>query len=624
MKQQIMILFLAIMLAVNPHNSFAGGQNQQDTIVHFAFLTDIHVTPGSDNAEHLKNVVAELNETPPDMVIINGDLTNQGSDSELTYVNEILSGLTVPVYVLPGNHESNWSESAMQTFSTLWDDDRFFFKKGPFALAGLNTGPYMRMGDGHIKVQDIRWLEETLKNETTPGTPVLFFAHYPLAEGLDQWYRITEILQQHNTVAAFCGHGHRLQLLSFDGIPGIMGRSLVLRGENTPGYNLVTVSPDSLWVHEKIVSKPMAEPAIRFALNDPSITKDIPVSSQPDYSVNEVYGDIQPAFFFQDTVSVFSGPLTLGDTIVVYGDSKGWLKSIGILSGGVQWQTPLRGNIYSTPVHAGDLIIAADTGGWVYGIDPADGKIHWQTHLAAPIVATPLVNQDDVYIGAATKAMYKLDIATGAILWRFDGVEGLIQSQPALWETNLVFTAWDTHVYCVDSESGTLRWKWNNGKSVALLSPGNVVPVISHNKVFIVAPDRFMTALSLENGKQLWRTNRHQVRESMGISQDGERIYAKLMNDSIIAVSAGADDFKTLWVEDAGYGYDHNPVPIVAKDGRLYTATRNGVIVSAEEKTGKVLWKHKTGNTAVNFFETRSNRYLWLTTTDGKIMAFPY
>lgn len=589
----------------------------------FAFLTDLHVTPGSVNGEHLRKIVEEINLLQPDLVIVTGDLTNQGSDLELIYVKQILDGLRMPTFVLPGNHETNWSESGGRTFNKFWGDDRFIFSRGDFVFAGINTGPFMRMGDGHVKLQDIRWLNQHLDKKMQPGSKLLFFAHYPLAEGLDQWYKITEILHQHNTVAAFCGHGHMLRLLNFDQIPGIMGRSLVLRGDNIPGYNLVEISTDSIWVYEKILSEPRSIASISFAINDPSTTQGINVSPLPDYSVNELFYHIQPAFPFRDTVSVFSGPLVLGDTMVVYGDSEGWLKNLTTNTGEMQWQIQLRGAIFSTPAISGTTILAADIEGWVYGVDSESGRIIWETYLAAPIVAKPLVDGGHFYLGAA-KAMYKLETATGDILWRFDHANGLIQSKPALEGNNLIFTSWDTHVYSIDSQTGTLRWKWNNGRPVNLLSPGNVNPVISNGKVFIVAPDRFMTALSLETGEQLWRTNRHQVRESMGISQDGNRVFAKLMTDSVIAVSTTSSDFQTYWVKNAGFGYDHNPVPVVTHGNMLYIATRNGLVVAMDQKEGNLIWKHKVGNSAVNFFCNRGRKYLWLTTTCGKVIALPY
>jgi outer membrane protein assembly factor BamB/predicted phosphohydrolase len=596
----------------------------KDEIHRFVILTDIHVMPGTESSEQLKAIVQEINLGDSEMVIITGDLSNQGSDEELRNVKSILDELKVPYYIIPGNHEMNWSESAGQTFATLWGDDKFIFQKGKFLFVGINTGPFMRMGDGHIKQEDLRWLRRELDNRMKPGMKLLFFAHYPLAEGLDQWYLATEILQKYNTVAAFCGHGHQMNLLSFDGIPGIMGRSMVLRGENIPGYNLIELSQDSIWVTEKIAKEPKGVPAIWFALQNPSPMLLLSSSPMPEYTVNTLFPDISPVWQYSDTASVFTGPIVVGDTLVIYGNSSGWIKAIGVPSGTILWEKLLDGPLYSTPALTNQhTIIAADPGGNIWCFDVMNGNIIWQKNTGAAIVAPPLVDGAHFYLGTGKNGMYKMKVADGEIVWSFNDVSGLIQAMPALHNNRLVFTAWDTHLYCLDSQTGKLIWKWNNGKTAPLLSPGNVVPVIQNNTVFIVAPDRYMTAISPENGQQLWRSAKHQVRESMGHSAKNNMVFAKLMNDSVIAVSTQTPGMETKWVKDAGFGYDHNPCPVLSIDNIIYTATRNGLIISMREVDGEIRWKHKVGNSSINFFFEGESKYVWFTTTDGNIYAMP-
>ncbi len=613
-----LLLFLFITL-------FSACSQADEQPLRFAFLTDIHVQPGAESSEQLKLLVEEVNASNLDLVIISGDLSNRGAFEELINVKNILNQLTIPYYVVPGNHEMNWSESVGKDFVTLWGVDKFIFEKGDFLLAGLNTGPFMRMGDGHVKQEDIRWLERELVSRKTSDLQLLFFAHYPLAEGLDQWYLITDILNDYGAIASFCGHGHTLKLNNFDGIPGIMGRSLVLRGENTPGYNIVEVSTDSLKVYEKIIGQPTGEPTIAFATDHPDpVLEDLPVSPRPDYSVNSTFEHIQPVFRYTDTASIFTGPLVLADTLVIYGNSAGWLKAIHIPSGEVRWQNQMDGPLFSTPELTPDnMVIAADAGGAVFALNPSDGTVLWQVQTKGPVIAPPLVHEGFIYLGSGKEGMHKIHVSTGEKVWSYTEVGGMIQSKAVIEGNQLIFTAWDTHVYCLDKETGVLNWKWNNGKTAELLSPGNVVPVISQGKVFIVAPDRFMTALDLQTGEEVWRTNRHQVRESMGVSDDGQLIFAKLMNDSVIAVPAAPASFNTKWVADAGFGYDHNPVPIYSENNTLYMATRNGLVAALNRETGQVEWKHKTSHSAVNFFFEGESEWLWFSSANGEIIALP-
>ena len=81
-----------------------------------ALLTDLHVSPGNRNSQKLKEVVEEINASSAQIVIVSGDLSNEGSDEELKCVKGILDGLKKPQYVVPGNHEDQWSQSACKPF----------------------------------------------------------------------------------------------------------------------------------------------------------------------------------------------------------------------------------------------------------------------------------------------------------------------------------------------------------------------------------------------------------------------------------------------------------------------------------------------------------------------------
>ena len=135
----------------------------QATAQHIAVLADVHVTPGNDRDTALRAVVEEINSQPFDLVIMAGDMTNEGSDTELANVNSILNQIKHPLAVIPGNHELTWSQSATKTVFDTWGNDRFVFDLDSLVVVGMSCGPYMKMGDGHIKQEDLHWLRSTLE-----------------------------------------------------------------------------------------------------------------------------------------------------------------------------------------------------------------------------------------------------------------------------------------------------------------------------------------------------------------------------------------------------------------------------------------------------------------------------
>ncbi len=585
----------------------------------FAFLTDLHVGPGTDNEKALNKAVDDINTQNLDLVVVTGDLTNTGSNAELLAVKAALDRLNKPLLIIPGNHETNWSESAGLLFNKLWGNDRFIFRKNGYLLVGFNTGPFMKMGDGHVKQEDIQWLKRVLSQKQ--NEKLISFSHYPIAEGLDNWTDISEVLKTGNCLIDFCGHGHKLMLMNFDGMPGIMGRAL--NDKKGFGYNKVEITDNTVRVSERLFEDKFSPESISVNLALPENIAGMTVSPKPDFTVNNE-SKARKGFNLEDTVSIFTGTCLVGDSLAIYANSAGWIKAVRVKNKTIAWERKYNGSVYSTPVLASGNIVFGTSDGFIKGLDLKTGTEKWSVNTESPVLAEATAEKIYIYIGGGNKAFYKIDAIDGTVLWKFQDLTGLIQGKPSLSGNSVIFGAWDTHLYCLDKKTGQLQWKWNNGKKQALFSPGNIVPAISNNKVFIVAPDRYFTAIDLKTGKEIWRTGKYKVRESMGISDDGKCVFAKLMNDSVIAVSANSDSFNLLWAVNSEIGYEHNPCPVASNNNLVAIATKNGLVVMIEKKTGSILWKYKVGNSSINKLVFQKDGKLWLTSTEGKIISLTY
>ncbi len=598
--------------------SFEAGFGQK---LSFALLTDLHVNPSSASDTALRQMVDEINKAVYDFVIVSGDLTNTGSNAELETVADALSKLNKPYYVIPGNHETNWSESAGLRFNQLFGNDRFSFRKNGFVMIGINTGPFMRMGDGLVKQEDLHWLSRQLEQTKKNKEQVIAFNHYPLNDGLSNWESVTEILKKSNCILSFCGHGHRLALFNFDGIPGIMGRAMMMRDSKLPGYNIVEIRNDSMLVSQKELGKVKDNPQYQLNYLNPKPINSLEVSKKPDFSINNDYPGVKVGFHLEDTASVFTGPCVVDGKTLIYGNSVGIIKAISIESHKLIWQTKVQGPIYSTPVNWKSVVAVGTVDGKIVGMNLRNGKELWKIEAGTPVLGDGIIENGVLYIGGGSSAFYKIDMASGKVIWKFEGITGLIQGQPAVSEDQVVFGAWDRHLYCLDKNTGLLLWKWDNGQQQKLYSPGNIVPAIANGKVFVVAPDRCMTALDLRSGEQIWRNCKYKVRESMGISEDKSHIYVKLMNDSVIAVSTLNNRFKLDWSINAGFGYEHNPCAIVTLHDQIIVGTREGVVISINPVDPKINWKYKAGNSAVNKLFSDGRNMIFVTLSEGKIIS---
>ena len=610
----ILLLLLSIML----------GSCQNSGSLKFAFLTDIHVFPGNENETAFARAVSEINSSDADFVVITGDLSNMGSDAELDAVKAILDSLNKPYYILPGNHETNWSETGGASYKRLFGDDRFDFKRGAYRFVGFNTGPYMKMGDGHVKQEDMDWLQNTLSSGKN-NQQLIAMAHYPLDDGLDNWPQIAKILKQQNVKMALCGHGHKLQMMNFNGITGIMGRALLSRDKTDAGYNMVELSGDSVWVSEKKLGK-QPERVFAWNINESKQIEDLPISEQPNYDINKLYDRVKVKWDYADSSSVLGGFDMHSAGMLAWLSSDGYLRCINKNDKQMLWQRHLGTPQYSTPVFYKNMLIVGTSQGKVSAFNAADGILVWETEFTYPIFGEGKVDGDQIFMSLGKGGMACINASSGAVVWQFNDMEGFVQVKPCVTDKEVIFGAWDCHLYCVDKITGKLNWKWNNGHAAILYSPANVGPAVANGKVFLVAPDRYFTVLDLQTGTQLYRTNEHQVRESMGMSADKKLMFAKLMNDTVVAYLTDTPEKGELWALDVGFGYEHNPCPMIEQDGVLYGGTKNGEVFAINTDKARLIYRYKLGNSSVNKLMLNRDGALWVMLMEGHIfeLAYPF
>jgi len=588
----------------------------------FAFISDTHIgSPDGKAEEDLRRTVADINQmTDIAFVVLTGDITELGTDDEIKRAKEILNGLKVPWYIIPGNHDTGWSESGGDSFIKIFGDDKFSFEYEGIRFLGCASGPYLRMSDGHVPRSAINWLDAELK-KLKVRQPVIFLNHYPIDPGLDNWYEITDRLRHHNTWAILCGHGHANKAMNFEDIPGVMGRSNLRAKDSVGGYNLVDVRMDSLIFSVRRPGTKMLRQWTGVKIETRNY--DTPKKYQrPDYSINQQYKQAAATWKYSSDANIISTP-AVNDGQVIVGNQNGELVSISLNTGWKRWSFKTGGGIFSSPAFSSDKIVFGSADGFVYCLNKK-GKTIWKLKTDGPVLSSPLIHADTVYIGGSDHCFQAIDLKTGHPIWRSCILSGPVVSKPLLYDGKIIFGAWDTHLYALSSSTGAMLWKWSNGSSVRNYSPAACIPVAHDGVVYVVAPDRYISAIDAANGKTLWRNNDASIRESIGISEDGKWIYGKTMQDTIVAYAASREKQSAAWKMHCGFGYEHVPSMLVEKDGNVFFGTRNGIVYCIDPAQQKINWAYKIDNSMVNTVKVISGKELLVATMDGSIVLLKY
>ncbi len=193
-----------------------------------AQITDFHIgVPGSimhdqtKTHERLAAAVAHLNtlDPAPGLVIATGDLVDHGSIEEYERLRELLTPLTAPIYLLPGNHDDRDNLRAVFADHAYLPNIGFMqyeIDAGELRVLTLDTH---RKGwpSGELCEERLSWLAGKLDKQ--PDRPTLIAMHHPPFRtglramdqmGLDNAGDLQRSLKNyHNIEIVVCGHLHR-------------------------------------------------------------------------------------------------------------------------------------------------------------------------------------------------------------------------------------------------------------------------------------------------------------------------------------------------------------------------------------------------------------------------------
>jgi outer membrane protein assembly factor BamB/predicted phosphodiesterase len=587
----------------------------------FAFIADTHIG-GATGQSDLELTAADINALPEiDFVILAGDVTEFGSDEELALAKKILDRLEKPWHVIPGNHDSKWSESGCNSFARIFREECFSFTKNGFRFIGTASGPNMRMAPGLIPREHLLFLESALK--TAGNLPIIFINHYPLNDELANYGNVIDLLKTRNIQASLLGHGHANNRWDFEGIPGVMGRSN-LRSEKGPGgYTIVTVDSLQLTFAERTPGGPTLDPWCTIPVGNHHFDQDTTRWGRPDYSLNKRYQNAGTVWKFTGSSDIGTGIAAMGEQ-ALYANTKGEIVALDARNGRINWKFPTNGKIYATPAISGGNVICASTDSIIYCLDLKNGSLKWRFKTGKSIVASPLVRDNRVYIGSSEGLFRCLNLISGCLIWQYAGVNNFVETRPLFYQKTIYFGSWGNTFYALDAATGKLVWKREKYAN-RMLSPAAVQPVAAHGKIFIVAPDRRMTALDAATGAEIWDSGNYSCRESIGISEDSALVYVKTMKEgNFCAFRSDTTAQYLAWQTITGAGYEIAPTPIVEHEGVIFMPTTAGIVYAVDKRTHRIAWVHKLSNALVTGICPAGKAGVLVTTLDGTVACITY
>lgn len=242
-------------------------------------FTDLHLfatahgrLQGVDTDASLAAVLARAEAEPVDLILLTGDLVDDGSEAGYRRLTDYFAAADVPVLALPGNHDDPGAMDRVLAEGAVRRDGRW--PLGDWTLALLDSSQADRVS-GRLGAAELARLDDLLRH--THG-PVLVALHHPavapagcdpemtLEDAADLW-RVLEGRPQVKGV--LWGHVHQEADLVHGGVRCMATPSTCVQfrllpdgaevDPSPPGYRRIDLYPDGT-LETRVVRVPLAAP----------------------------------------------------------------------------------------------------------------------------------------------------------------------------------------------------------------------------------------------------------------------------------------------------------------------------------------------------------------------------
>ncbi len=245
--------------------------------------SDLHLGERIESKEKIKQLVSEVNDYFPDLLVITGDSTHHGLEQQIMEIKQLLDEVKCHKIIIPGNHDAkSWGwkffEEIIGPRSIKYED------KHVVLLAMDSSTP--DVADGHIGRDNYHLIEETFSN-AKKGKIKIFALHHHLVP-VPQTGRekavltdsgdVLEILMRTGVNLSLCGHRHVPWVWQLEKMvinhTGSIG-SLRVRGARENYYSLLELKDQEINISLKAVGG--KEKAFKEAFFNKTLKKSCPI-----------------------------------------------------------------------------------------------------------------------------------------------------------------------------------------------------------------------------------------------------------------------------------------------------------------------------------------------------------
>jgi eukaryotic-like serine/threonine-protein kinase len=327
--------------------------------------------------------------------------------------------------------------------------------------------------------------------------------------------------------------------------------------------------------------------------------------SQPDAGT----GDRQPAIVwrFHAAGPVRNAP-DLHDGVLYVPSADGYVHALDADSGLPLWERDLDAAPGAAVAYE-ELLVLMDRRNRVHALERASGATRWMRETGPDrklkwgkegwdyLIPAPAIRDGVVYAGSGDGGLYALDSENGSVRWKYQ-TGGRIRATPALHDGVVYVGSGDGYFHAVDAASGERVWRFaTEGVDLhgadfgfdrtQITGSANV----TDGAVYFGSRDARLYALDRQSGRELWRVEEPSAWVIATPVVTPDVIYsARSSSAQVRAVDRASGD--ELWQRAANSPVFASPVIV---GNRLYIASEAGTLYAFDRTSGRELWAMEAG-----------------------------
>jgi len=297
------------------------------------------------------------------------------------------------------------------------------------------------------------------------------------------------------------------------------------------------------------------------------------------------------------------------------------------------WKMDTGGTIVSTAsVRDGKVFV----GSWdqcIRALDASSGELIWTFHTNEPVSSSPTVHPDGTHliVGSGDGRVISISTETGLLRWAFQA-QGSVHTSPTISHDGdlVVISSWDHKIYALSTKDGSKMWEYETKDKI-----DSSALILENNSVILAGWDGLVVCLNRKDGSVIWSSDTKSggVVSSPTLSSNGDLILVGTWSSEIIALDTKTGQI--VWQTQTDSEIEASVLS--ASNGIAYVGTVSGTLYSFLENSGKILDKFAFRNTrdtirspvddlsSVSIVSSAllgSNRHLYVSLTDGRLVAF--